>query len=207
MASRSSARRSRRDAGAPARRARRTRTSSCSTCGCRTWTGWPASTSSATRHPDVKVVMLSASTIPELIAAALRRGASAYLVEERRTRTTSPRRYGRRSRATSARRRSAARSPSARAPRRSGLTERETSRSSARSRGGSRTTRSRRSSGSRQQTVKFHLTNIYRKLGVKNRTEATRHRLPARARREPDLRRRIGDDVDGQPGGLRPFWT
>ncbi|MCY7301847.1 MAG: LuxR C-terminal-related transcriptional regulator [Thermoleophilia bacterium] len=25
-----------------------------------------------------------------------------------------------------------------------------------------------------QQTVKFQLTNIYRKLGVKNRTEATR---------------------------------
>jgi len=34
----------------------------------------------------------------------------------------------------------------------------------------SRTTRSRIT----QQTVKFHLTNIYRKLGVKNRTEATR---------------------------------
>jgi DNA-binding NarL/FixJ family response regulator len=26
-----------------------------------------------------------------------------------------------------------------------------------------------------QQTVKFHLTNIYRRLGVTNRTEAVRH--------------------------------
>ena len=40
-----------------------------------------------------------------------------------------------------------------------------------------------------EQTVKFHLTNIYRKLGVKNRTEAARyayaHRL-ARPDNEPD---------------------
>ena len=33
------------------------------------------------RYPDIKVVMLSASTSPELIAAALRRGASAYLAK------------------------------------------------------------------------------------------------------------------------------
>ena len=26
-----------------------------------------------------------------------------------------------------------------------------------------------------EQTIKFHLTNIYRKLGVSNRTEATRY--------------------------------
>ena len=26
-----------------------------------------------------------------------------------------------------------------------------------------------------EQTIKFHLTNIYRKLGVANRTEATRY--------------------------------
>ena len=33
------------------------------------------------RFPEIKVVMLSASTSPELIAAALRRGASAYLAK------------------------------------------------------------------------------------------------------------------------------
>ncbi len=40
-----------------------------------------ASTSCATRFPDVKVVMLSASTSPDLVETALRRGASAYVVK------------------------------------------------------------------------------------------------------------------------------
>src|ERR671935_1117749 len=31
------------------------------------------------RHPDVKVIMLSASTSPELIETALRRGATSYI--------------------------------------------------------------------------------------------------------------------------------
>ena len=34
-----------------------------------------------TRHPDVKVVMLSASANPELVESALRRGASAYVIK------------------------------------------------------------------------------------------------------------------------------
>ena len=59
----------------------RSPTSCCSTCGCRTWTGSPASTRSGRRHPDVKVVMLSASTSPELIETALRRGAAAYVIK------------------------------------------------------------------------------------------------------------------------------
>ena len=56
-------------------------TSSSSTCGCRTWTACSASRRSARRHPKVKVVMLSASTAPDLIEEALRRGASAYVLK------------------------------------------------------------------------------------------------------------------------------
>lgn len=36
-----------------------------------------------------------------------------------------------------------------------------------------------------QQTVKFHLTNIYRRLGVKNRTEAVRHAYQHRLVKHP----------------------
>jgi DNA-binding NarL/FixJ family response regulator len=52
-----------------------------------------------------------------------------------------------------------------------------------------------------EQTVKFHLSKIYRKLGVSNRTEASRHALlhglsaPRVARLEPPRRRRATDDV------------
>ena len=54
-------------------------TSCSSTSACHAWTASPASTRSASGIPEIKVVMLSASTSPELVAAALRRGASAYL--------------------------------------------------------------------------------------------------------------------------------
>ena len=55
-----------------------------------------------------------------------------------------------------------------------GLTERETAMLRALARGLSNAAISREFWVT-EQTVKFHLTNIYRKLGVKNRTEATRY--------------------------------
>ena len=55
-----------------------------------------------------------------------------------------------------------------------GLTERETAMLRALARGLSNAAISKEFWVT-EQTVKFHLTNIYRKLGVKNRTEATRY--------------------------------
>ena len=52
-----------------------------------------------------------------------------------------------------------------------------------------------------EQTVKFHLSKIYRKLGVSNRTEASRHALlhglnaPRVTRLEPPRRQPIADDA------------
>src|SRR6476659_6889942 len=96
------------------------------------------------RFPQIKVVMLSASTSPELIAAALRRGASAYLSKDVEASGKS-----------------------------FGLTDRETAILQALARGLSNDEIAKELWVT-QQTVKFHLTNIYRKLGAKNRTQATR---------------------------------
>jgi DNA-binding NarL/FixJ family response regulator len=122
------------------------------------------------RYPEIKVVMLSASTSPELIAAALRRGASAYLAKsvdpvdlpstlrqaiEGNVWSTSDQGAGGASAKTL------------------GLTERETAILQALARGLSNAEIAKELWVT-QQTVKFHLTNIYRKLSVKNRTQATR---------------------------------
>src|SRR5918911_447417 len=61
-----------------------------------------------------------------------------------------------------------------RMPEMAGLTERETAMLRALARGLSNAAISKEFWVT-EQTVKFHLTNIYRKLGVKNRTEATRY--------------------------------
>jgi len=126
------------------------------------------------RHPKVKVVMLSVSTDPEVIQTVLNHGASAYIVK-----SVDPVDL------PSALRQSlqgtvftavglpetSAEEDAAKA---AGLTDRETTILKALARG-----LSNEAIGKElwvaEQTVKFHLTNIYRKLGVSNRTEATRY--------------------------------
>ena len=124
------------------------------------------------RFPKVKVVMLSASTSPDLIAAALRRGASAYLAKSvDPTDLPSTLRQVLDGNVWSA---SETVPETDNAGARSlGLTERETAILQALARGLSNDEIAKELWVT-QQTVKFHLTNIYRKLGAKNRTQATR---------------------------------
>jgi DNA-binding NarL/FixJ family response regulator len=123
------------------------------------------------RHPDVKVVMLSASTGQDLVEAALRRGASAYIVK-----TVNPDdlpatlRQALEGNVHTAIGLDDSERAGAKA---AGLTERELTILGALARGLSNDEIAKEFWVA-PQTVKFHLTNIYRKLGVKNRTEATR---------------------------------
>ena len=122
------------------------------------------------RQPDVKVVVLSMFSDPEHIHAALVRGACGYVVK-----SINPLDL------PSAVRQAfegtvfhvaGVRTPATEASRH-GLTERELAILEGLVRG-----RANRALAKElwvtEQTVKFHLTNIYRKLGVANRTEAAR---------------------------------
>ena len=124
------------------------------------------------RFPKIKVVMLSASTSPDLIAAALRRGASAYLAKSvEPADLPSTLRQVLEGNVWSGSETSAEKdSASANAL---GLTERESTIVQALARGLSNDEIAKELWVT-PQTVKFHLTNIYRKLGAKNRTQATR---------------------------------
>ena len=121
-------------------------------------------------NPSVKVVMLSAFDDPTRIRAALKRGASAYIVKTVNPvdlpaairQVVQPTIYF------------AAPSSDDDEAAAAGLTERETAMLRALARGLSNAAISKEFWVT-EQTVKFHLTNIYRKLGVKNRTEATRY--------------------------------
>jgi len=124
------------------------------------------------RYPRVKVVILSVSTDERVIESVLARGASAYIVK-----SVNPVDLPAALRqAVAGTVFTAIGMPDGEAPnaaKAAGLTDRELAILSALARG--------LSNGQigkelwiAEQTVKFHLTNIYRKLGVANRTEAAR---------------------------------
>ena len=123
--------------------------------------------------PDVKVAMLSVSQDPDLIQTALKRGANAYIVK-----TVDP------TDLPGALRQAmdgnvfttvgVSDDPAEKAAKEIGLTERELVIVRAVARGLSNEAIAKELWVA-EQTVKFHLTNVYRKLGVSNRTEAARY--------------------------------
>jgi len=124
------------------------------------------------RHPKVKVVVLSVFADNEHIQGALKRGASGYIVKSinpfdlpgalrQAVEGTVYNAVGFPEQTEDTMARSA------------GLTEREIAILKAVARGLSNGAIARELWVT-EQTVKFHLTNIYRKLGVSNRTEAAR---------------------------------
>jgi DNA-binding NarL/FixJ family response regulator len=124
------------------------------------------------RHPGVKVVMLASESDPALIAAAFKRGACGYVVK-----TVEPRDLGPAIReALDGTAYHAAGLPGINdeaVAHAAGLSRREFEIVRAVARGLSNRAIAHELWIS-EQTVKFHLRNVYRKLGVSNRTEAAR---------------------------------
>ena len=124
------------------------------------------------RYPDVKVVMLSAFADPQHVQEALERGACGYIVK-----SVSPLDLASALRqafeGTVYHALGLPESPAQSSAAASGLTERELAVLDAVARGLPNQAIARELWVT-EQTVKFHLTNIFRKLGVRNRTEAAR---------------------------------
>jgi DNA-binding NarL/FixJ family response regulator len=122
-------------------------------------------------HPEVKVIICSASTDPENISAAFRFGAIAYIVK-----SVNPVDLPSAIRQAQKQTVYQAFGLEAERPDQSGdfgLTERENTMLEAVTRGLSNKSIAEELCVT-EQTVKFHLTNIYRKLEVANRTAAAR---------------------------------
>jgi len=124
------------------------------------------------RHPSIKVIVLSVSTDPRLIENVLKRGASAYIVKSvNPVDLPSAIRQAFDETVYTAIGLPDSNSPTA--AKEAGLTDRELAILTALARGLSNAAIAKELWVA-PQTVKFHLTNIYRKLGVANRTEAAR---------------------------------
>jgi DNA-binding NarL/FixJ family response regulator len=123
------------------------------------------------QHPEVKVVILSSSTDEQVIANVLKKGASAYVVKSvNPVDLPSVLRQAVEGTVFTAVGLPGRGDDPARA---AGLTERESAILAALARGLSNEAIAKEFWVA-EQTVKFHLTKIYRKLGVANRTEAAR---------------------------------
>lgn len=123
------------------------------------------------RHPDLKVVILSASGDPDRVQAALARGATAYVLKSVDVRDlASALRQAMEGTVFQALGVHSDGEPAGSA----GLTKRETAILKAVARGLTNQAIGREFWVS-EQTVKFHLRNIFRKLEVGSRTEAARY--------------------------------
>jgi DNA-binding NarL/FixJ family response regulator len=123
--------------------------------------------------PDMKVAILSVSQDPELIQTALKRGANAYIIKSIDPEDL-PGALRQALEGTVFTTVGIIEDPGERAARDAGLTERELVIVRAVARGLSNEAIAKELWVA-EQTVKFHLTNIYRKLEVSNRTEAARY--------------------------------
>jgi DNA-binding NarL/FixJ family response regulator len=125
------------------------------------------------RYPNVAVIMFSGIDDPALVRAALERGASAFVLKH-----VDPRDLASavRQAVTGSifRPLDLVRTAKESAVGQSGLSKRELSILEALQSGGSNQEIAKRLFLA-EQTVKFHLTNVYRKLGVSTRTEAVHH--------------------------------
>jgi DNA-binding NarL/FixJ family response regulator len=123
--------------------------------------------------PEVKVAILSVSQDPEVIQTVLKRGANAYIVKTVEP-DDLPAALRNAVEGTVFTTVGVSEEPGERAAKEAGLTERELVIVRAVARGLSNEAIAKELWVA-EQTVKFHLTNIYRKLGVSNRTEAARY--------------------------------
>jgi DNA-binding NarL/FixJ family response regulator len=127
------------------------------------------------RHPSVKVVIFSVSTNTEHIQAALARGASGYIVKNINP-LDLPSALRQAVEGTVYHALGLPELNDASIAKAAGLTERELTIIKAVARGLSNQAIAKELWVT-EQTVKFHLTNIYRKLDISNRTEAARWAL------------------------------